>query len=180
VGRRFESCRGRLGYARYLFCVAAAPRRSTLRSRWQAWSTNWRISVAKLPSSIPFELAGPGGSEAILERWGEGGRRWAVASLLLDFPFLVAYTALNLSIVERIRRRAVARDRRVLAVLARPVAVVAIGAGASDAVENAALLAVVARRGDRARAALARRAAQAKFAGLGALWTYVAASGAAR
>jgi hypothetical protein len=104
---------------------------------------------------IPFELAGPGGSDAILARWGDDGRRWAIASLVLDFPFLAAYTALNLVLVERLRQRAVTRGDRVLAALARPVAALQIVAGACDAVENAALLLVVARRGDRDRAALA-------------------------
>lgn len=135
-----------------------------------------RLQTAGGPGIIPFELAGPAGTEAILKRWGDDGRRWAVASLVLDFPFLVAYTTLNLVVLERLRRRAVARGDRGLAVLARPVAILQLVAGVSDAIENSALLVVVSRRGDPPRAELARRAARTKFAALGAGWIYTAAA----
>jgi len=126
------------------------------------------------PGIIPFELAGSVGSDAILARWGEAGRPWAIASLVLDFPFLAAYTTLNLIVVERLRQRAASHGHRLLALLARPVAALQIVAGASDAIENAALFVVVARRGDPDRAALARRAARTKVAALGVGWAYAA------
>jgi hypothetical protein len=105
------------------------------------------------PGIIPFELAGtPERARAMMDRWGEDGRAAARASLLLDFPFLVAYSALNV---------AVARSR--------PAAAAAVAAGACDAVENAALLGVLAGRGDRLPA-VARGFALAKFALLGVGW----------
>ena len=131
-----------------------------------------RLQATGGPGIVPFELAGSAGSDAILARWGEAGRPWAIASLVLDFPFLAAYTTLNLVVLERLRQRAASRGDRLLALLARPVAALEIVAGASDAVENAALLVVVARRGDPDRAALARRAACTKFAALGVGWAY--------
>lgn len=133
-----------------------------------------RLQATGGPGIIPFELAGFARSDAILERWGDAGRPWAIASLVLDFPFLAAYTTLNLVLVERLRQRAVTRGDRFLELLARPVAALQIVAGVSDAIENAALLVVVARRGDPGRAALARRAALTKFAALGVGWAYAA------
>ena len=54
-----------------------------------------RMQATGGPGIIPFELAGPERSPEILRVWGREGRRAARASLLLDFPFLVAYTTLN-------------------------------------------------------------------------------------
>lgn len=134
-----------------------------------------RLQATGGPGIIPFELAGATGSDAILKRWGETGRRWAIASLLLDFPFLLAYTTLNLVLVERLRNRSARRGDRILSLLARPVAGLQLLAGMSDAIENTALLVVVARGGDQAAAGLARHAARTKFAALGAGWVYAAA-----
>ncbi len=158
-----------------LSSLSRGPEAATIALLLPLAAIDRRLQATGGPGIIPFELAGPGGTEAILDRWGEEGRRWAIASLLLDFPFLVAYTRANLAIVERLGRRADYADDRILASLARPVGLLHIVAGASDAVENAALLAVVARRGDPVRAALARRAARTKFAALGAGWAYAAA-----
>jgi hypothetical protein len=129
------------------------------------------------PGIIPFELAGPGSSKRILERWGADGRRTARASLVLDFPFLVAYTSLNLTLTARARRayRGDAAER-----VGRLVAVVQVAAGVCDAIENTALLGVLDRGGDDRLAAAARTAARAKFAGLAAGWLYGAGALAAR
>lgn len=54
-----------------------------------------RMQASGGPGIIPFELAGPTRSEAILHAWGNEGRRAARASLMLDFPFLLAYTTLS-------------------------------------------------------------------------------------
>jgi len=54
-----------------------------------------RMQATGGPGIIAFELAGRERSQPILDRWGDEGRRAAFASLVLDFPFLVAYTLLN-------------------------------------------------------------------------------------
>jgi hypothetical protein len=114
---------------------------------------------------IPFELAGPERSARTLQRWGPEGRRAARASLILDFPYLVAYTTLGVRLTRRARDVLGARSKR-LGWLGRAVAGIQIAAGACDAIENAALLGVVARDGDPKLASLARTSARAKFAGL--------------
>lgn len=152
----------------------AAPAAATVGLLVPLAAIDRRLQASGGPGIIPFELAGSAGSGAILERWGEAGRPWAVASLVLDFPFLAAYTTLNLALVERLRQHAVTRGDGFLAWLAWPVAALQIVAGLSDAIENASLLIVIARRGDPGTAALARRAALTKFAALGAGWAYAA------
>ena len=118
------------------------------------------------PGIIPFELAGPRRSAEILRHWGAEGQRAARASLLLDFPYLVAYTTLNVRITRR------ARDSAPFHRLRPAVAGIQVAAGACDAVENAALLGVIARGGDARLASLARAAARAKFAGLVLGWVF--------
>lgn len=117
------------------------------------------------PGIILFELAGPQSSPEILRRWGTDGQRAARASLLLDFPYLVAYTTLGVRLTARAAAALGARSTR-LARFGPAVAAVQIAAGVCDAVENAALLGVVARGGDAQLATLARNSALAKFAGL--------------
>lgn len=116
------------------------------------------------PGIIPFELAGPERSSEILRRWGAEGRRAATASLLLDFTFLVAYTSLNLELTRHAHN--LLRSHRILRRIGPTVAAVQVAAGACDAVENAALLGVVARGGEARLASIARVAARTKFAGL--------------
>jgi hypothetical protein len=89
---------------------------------------------------------------------------------VLDFPFLVAYTTLGVRLTRR------AGKNRSLGRAAGAVSAVQIGAGACDAVENTALLAVVARGGDARLASIARTAARTKFAGLATGWLYAAAA----
>ncbi len=129
-----------------------------------------RMQATGGPGIIPFELSGPEGSTEILRRWGADGQRAARASLWLDFPYLLAYTTLNVRLTWR------ARGSGPLRRFGPGVAVLQIAAGACDAVENAALLGVVARGGDARLAAVARSAAQAKFAGLIVGWLYGAAA----
>ena len=77
------------------------------------------------PGVVGFELAGfDGDSERILAEWGRDGRSAARISLLVDFPFLVAYSAFWALAVPRLRALAVA-------------------AGAFDALENVCLLIVL-------------------------------------
>ena len=121
---------------------------------------------------VAFELAGPARSELILKRWGEDGRRAAHASLILDFPYLVAYTALNVGITARAAGGYAAAGAGMLARLGPVVAAAQVAAGACDAVENTALLGVLRRGGDERLAAVAAHAARAKFAALIAGWLY--------
>jgi hypothetical protein len=123
------------------------------------------------PGIIPFELAGPQGSPEILRRWGAEGQRAARASLVLDFPYLVAYTTLGVRLTGRAAGVLQARSTR-LARLGPMVAAIQVAAGACDALENVALLGVVARGGDAQLATIARNSALAKFAGLVLGWVF--------
>ena len=131
-----------------------------------------RMKRAGGPGIIPFELAGsPERSRAIMERWGEHGRAAARTSLLLDYPYLVSYTGLQVAGVSAAGdalRRAGAKG---LAGAAPALAAGQVVAGACDAVENTALLGVLAGRDERLPA-VARAFASAKFALLGAGWLY--------
>ncbi len=120
-----------------------------------------RMQRAGGPGIIPFELAGtPERAAAVMGAWGEEGRRAARVSLLLDFPFLVAYSGFNVALAR--------------ALDAPAWVAVAVGAGACDAVENAALLGVLDGRGGGRLPAVARAFALAKFGLLGAGWVHAA------
>lgn len=127
---------------------------------------------------IPFELAGPARSEQVLRAWGVGGRRAAVASLVLDFPYLVAYTTLNVRLTRRVSGSS-GGDTPTPSKRVSVIGSIQVLAGVCDAIENTALLGVVARKGDPRLATLARRAALAKFAGLATGWLYIAAAAVA-
>jgi len=131
-----------------------------------------RMQRAGGPGIVAFELAGPERGPRILERWGEDGQRAARASLVLDFPFLVSYTALGVRLTERAGGVFARRGPRVLAGLAPAVSAVQVAAGACDAIENSALLGVVARGGDERLSTVAAAAARTKFAGLTVGWLY--------
>ena len=124
------------------------------------------------PGIIAFELAGPEGGPKILERWGAEGQRAARASLVLDFPFLVAYTTLGVQLTARAGDVFARRGPRALAALTPAVQAVQVAAGACDAIENSALLGVVASGGDERLSTVAATAARTKFAGLIACWVY--------
>lgn len=134
-----------------------------------------RMQSAGGVGMIPFELAGPDSSAEILRAWGAEGQRAARASLVLDFPFLVAYTTLNVRLTERACDALTAQGASPLTTIARVVVAVQVVAGVCDAVENAALLSVITREGDARLSALARSASCAKFAGLIIGWLYGAA-----
>ncbi len=120
-----------------------------------------RMQRAGGPGIIPFELVGtPERAAAVMDAWGEEGRRAARLSLLLDFPFLAAYSGFNVALAQ-----ALGSSRW---------AAVAVGAGACDAVENAALLGVLHGRGAGRLPAVARAFAVAKFGLLGAGWVHAA------
>jgi hypothetical protein len=132
-----------------------------------------RLQATGGPGIIPFELAGPHRSEKILRAWGAGGQRTARQSLLLDFPFLLSYTVLNVRLTARAGASQSAGGAGTPKSLSRLVVAVQVAAGACDAIENAALLGVVA-GGPHAKrlSSVARAAASAKFTGLMAGWVY--------
>jgi hypothetical protein len=105
---------------------------------------------------VPFELAGtPERARKLMERWGEEGRKAARLSLLLDYPFLVSYTGLQVA--------ACAAAGEVLPA-GRVVVPLQVAAGAFDAAENTALLGVLSGRDGGRLPAVARTCALAKFA----------------
>ncbi len=132
-----------------------------------------RMQASGGPGIIPFELAGPTRSEAILHAWGNEGQRAARASLMLDFPFLLAYTTLNVQLTRR--ASASASGDGAFGLLAQVVMAIQVAAGACDGIENTALLIIVTRGGDHRLASIAQTAARAKFAGLITGWLYGAA-----
>lgn len=126
------------------------------------------------PGIIPFELAGtPERSRLILERWGADGQSAARVSLLLDYPYLVSYAGLQAAICGAASDALREGGRTTLAAAGNLMAIAQWAAGAFDAVENAALLGVLAGRSDRLPG-LARTCACAKFALLGLGWSYAA------
>ncbi len=131
-----------------------------------------RMQAAGGPGIIPFELAGPDRSTEILQSWGSEGRRAARTSLLLDFPYLIAYTSLNVRLTRRASNALAAQGVDPHRHLAQAVLIIQVAAGACDAVENAALLGVVARDCDQRLASVARTAAIAKFSALVLGWLY--------
>ena len=132
------------------------------------------------PGIIPFELAGsPERSRRIMETWGADGQRAARLSLLLDYPFLVSYSGAQVALCAAASDALASRGAGPLAAGGRLIAPAQIAAGAFDAVENAALLAILAGRDGRLPA-LARGCARAKFAILYAGWLYGALGLASR
>lgn len=112
---------------------------------------------------IPFELAGSEERAAqIMDRWGRAGRGAARRSLVLDYPFLASYSCL-LALTCGVAADALGRRGHTwLAAAGGPIAWGQLAAGGCDAVENAALLAVLA-GGRRRLPGLARAFAVNKF-----------------
>jgi hypothetical protein len=132
------------------------------------------------PGIIPFELAGtPERAARIMEKWGEEGRSAARRSLLLDYPFLVSYSGFQLAACEAASEALRSSGVTPLAEAGRVIAPAQIAAGAFDAVENTALLGLLAGQSDRLPA-VARAAARAKFALLRLGWAYAAVGLASR
>jgi hypothetical protein len=128
------------------------------------------------PGIIALELAGnPMHVEQILGRWGEHGIAAARRSLLLDYGMLATYSPLMAMRCAKAGERFRRRGQIGLARLGAPLACGQLLAGTCDAVENAALLAVLrGRRG--ALPKVARASAIAKFALLGLGGSYALAA----
>ena len=143
-----------------------------------------RMQRAGGPGIIPFELAGtPERAGEMMRRWGEDGRRAARWSLVLDYPFLVAYTGSNLALTSAAGESLSRAGLGSLGAAAPAVAVAQVAAAACDACENTALLGVLA-TGEEAVSgsrlpATARAFARMKFALLGIGWAYALAGGIA-
>ena len=131
-----------------------------------------RMNRSGGPGIIPFELAGtPERSRTIMKRWGSEGRSAARLSLLLDYPYLVTYSGLQLAGCRAARRSLERRGHHRLASAGRGIGSMQLAAGAFDAAENTALLGVLAGRDGRLPA-IARGCASAKFALLAVGWLY--------
>jgi hypothetical protein len=93
------------------------------------------------PGIVAFEFAGSSQrASGILDEWGEPGRSAAVAAIRVDYAFLVAYSLFLALAAGVVSARIPGRWGR----LGRLVSGLALLAGAADAVENAALLRVIA------------------------------------
>jgi hypothetical protein len=126
------------------------------------------------PSGIvSFEFAGSRErADRMLEAWGEPGRRIAEQSLWLDFLFLAGYApGLALLCAAAADRARSARPRR--AALGDALAWGQLAAGGLDALENLALLRVVAGAQGEAWPILAAAFAAPKFALVGAAFAYL-------
>lgn len=138
-----------------------------------------RLTEDGAPGIVPFEVAGSEErAREILGEWGEGRHDTARASLIVDFPYLVAYSvflSLAVTAVAEANRR-----RLRLARIGAPLAWAALGAAVFDAIEDIALLRMVAGHVDQPNPAIARWAATVKFVLAGAALIYVLAGLAVR
>ncbi|MFL5820404.1 MAG: hypothetical protein ACJ76S_06945 [Solirubrobacteraceae bacterium] len=133
-----------------------------------------RMKRAGGPGIIPFELAGsPERSRKIMDRWGAEGQAAARLSLLLDYPYLVTYSGLQVAATRASSKALRRRGASALARAGRVIGATQLAAGMFDAAENTALLGILAGRNGRLPA-LARAFASAKFALLGLGWGYAA------
>jgi hypothetical protein len=132
------------------------------------------------PGIIPFELAGtPERAGRILSSWGPSGQAAARRSLLLDYPYLASYAPLQALLCTGAGEALGRSGRRAAASAAPILAWGQLGAGALDAIENSALLAILAGHDGRLPA-LARGCASAKFGLLALGWVYMLGGLAAR
>ncbi len=123
-----------------------------------------RMKAAGGPGIVPFEVAGnEERAREILAQWGQEGRSAARASLIIDYPFLVAYACFYALACTALAEALARRGLRWLASVGGRLAWGALAAGAFDAIENAALLGVLATGGSGALAATARWFAIGKF-----------------
>jgi enoyl-CoA hydratase/carnithine racemase len=121
-----------------------------------------------LPGIIPFELAGNASrTEHIMAVWGCDGRRAARWSLWLDFGYMLSYGVLTAILVDQARRQW--RHPRALPALVAPAVV-------ADAIEEVALLRVLAGHDIAMNARRAQVAAITKFAILVVSLSYVVAA----
>lgn len=128
------------------------------------------------PGIIPFELAGSTDrATEILGEWGQDGRDAARASLLLDFPYLIAYGAFFWLAVRAVSDAARRRGWDRYAGAGVVIAALPIVAAASDMIEDVGLLLVIEGYGGTPAPAMATAFALAKFVTLGITQIYLLA-----
>lgn len=124
-----------------------------------------RMRATGGPGIIPFELAGNATrAQAIMDQWGEDGRRAARWSLWLDFGYMTSYGTFAALLIDRVRRR------RGHSAALPALAIVAV---AGDAVEGISLLELLDGNRVGVHARRAQVAAVIKFAALAAGLGYV-------
>ena len=113
---------------------------------------------------IEFELARTAEEASNLYgQLGEGGRDAARESLYLDYPYLILYALFYAAAVLVVAARAAERGMVRLAAWGRPLAWGAVAAAACDAIENLALLRVLAGHTDQPWPGIAFAFASVKF-----------------
>lgn len=123
-----------------------------------------RMEATGGPGIVPFEVAGnEARAQEILAQWGREGQSAARASLLLDYPFLIAYSCFYALACTAMSEAMARRGFGWLSAMGGRLAWGGLAAGACDAVENAALLGVLGTGGNGSLAAIARWFAIAKF-----------------
>jgi hypothetical protein len=129
---------------------------------------------------VAFELAESGdAAQEIMDEWGSEGRAAARWSLILDYVWLIAYTAILMIGLVLIAEMARERDWRRTQRLGWLVAGLALLAGLLDAVENTFLLVELANGGSDVAAFGARLAATFKFLFVAASILYLVVVGIA-
>ena len=111
-------------------------------------------------------------AESMLERWGDVGRDAAKEQLYLDYPFLIAYGLFLFGACTAVANRAERSNRPRLARAGRVLARAGLAGAGFDALENAALLSVLADHVGQPCPALATTCASIKFALTTPSWLY--------
>ena len=115
-----------------------------------------RMRAGGQPGLLEFEFAGSGDrAREILAGWDSRSERAAELAQWVDYAFALLYAALLAAASRSLGRRAMASGRFALARAASAVALAIWLAALSDAVQNAALLLVLARRNVEPAAAVA-------------------------
>jgi hypothetical protein len=123
-----------------------------------------RMRDAGGPGIVGFELAGTEDRAAeILADWGDSGTDAAKASLWIDYAYILAYTSFLVLAAMATRDLADRRGWTRMAGFGRIVPVLAVGAGAFDAIENLWLLLAVNEHGGALAPRLGQVSAIAKF-----------------
>lgn len=123
---------------------------------------------------VQFELAGKvANANAILESWGESGRKVAAFNLGFDYLFIAGYSTLMAFLCSWASQR---NSNRAAASVGVVLAWLQWVAGAFDCTENAALLFTLFREASRRTVEIARVSAITKFALLACGASYVLGS----
>lgn len=137
-------------------------------------------TVAAPRGIVSFELAGdPAAVQAILASWGPAGRRQALLSLRLDYPFLIAYALVLWMLCRMVASAWPDRYRRTK----RTGSIVGNAQWAAallDAIENGMLQMILAGSLAAFPPLVARWCALVKFALIACAWFYIVTAGGVR